>query len=122
MFKKLKLINEFENKQNDGIVLCGLRNANLPPNKQYSDNSGGVYSVHSINGKLFMEIIDSIDFDIILILGGIDKNNTDFTSLKKYKNKIKIHQFRRKRKINKFFIKSNAQFWTYFWTRFRSNE
>ena len=33
--------------------------------------------------------LDSLDFDIILILGGIDKNNTDFTLLKKYKNKIK---------------------------------
>ena len=67
------MFNEFENKQNDGIVLCGLRNANLPPNKkQYSDNSGGVYSVHSINGKLFMEIIDSIDFDTFFSCDGME--------------------------------------------------
>ena len=33
--------------------------------------------------------LDSIDSNIILILGGIDKNNTDFSLLIKYKHKIK---------------------------------
>ncbi len=33
--------------------------------------------------------LDSLGFNIILILGGIDKNNTDFSLLKKYKDKIK---------------------------------
>ncbi len=32
--------------------------------------------------------IDTIKSNIILILGGIDKNNSDFSILKKYKNKI----------------------------------
>ena len=32
--------------------------------------------------------IDSIESNIILILGGIDKNNSDFSILKKYQNKI----------------------------------
>ena len=34
--------------------------------------------------------IESIKNDIILILGGVDKNKTDFSILKKYSNKIKI--------------------------------
>ena len=33
--------------------------------------------------------LDSINNNIILILGGIDKNNSDFSILKKYSNKIK---------------------------------
>ena len=32
--------------------------------------------------------IDSLESNIVLILGGIDKNNTDFSVLKKYQNKI----------------------------------
>ena len=36
-----------------------------------------------------MAAIKSIDNNIILILGGIDKNNSDFSILKNYSNKIK---------------------------------
>ena len=66
------MFNEFENKQNDGIVLCGLRKVGLPPASQYTNNSGGVYCVHSINGKLFMNIIDDIDFDTFYSCDGLE--------------------------------------------------
>ena len=57
------MFNEFKNKQNDGILLCGLRSSRLPPTTSQYANNGGVYTVYSINGKMFMNIIDDIDWD-----------------------------------------------------------
>ena len=101
---KLSGIHNYENIAAASIVsnLCGvtkksiinsinnfeplshrLEKINIKTNKNYYNDS------KATNLSATLAAIESIDKNIILILGGIDKNNSDFTILKKYSNKIK---------------------------------
>jgi len=60
-----------------------LEKINIQSNKNYYNDS------KATNLSSTIAALECIDSNIILILGGIDKNNDDFRGLKKYKNKIK---------------------------------
>lgn len=57
------MIKSFDEKHDDGVVLCGTRLEYLPPDSiPYRDAGGGVYNAYSIDGSIFSEFIDDIDF------------------------------------------------------------
>jgi hypothetical protein len=57
------MISEFEEKHDTGVVVCGCRLSGMPPYpKRYTDTSGGVMNAYSIDGEIFSEFIDDIDF------------------------------------------------------------
>ena len=60
-----------------------LEKINIKSDKNYYNDS------KATNLSATLAAIESIDNNIILILGGIDKNNSDFSILKNYSNKIK---------------------------------
>ena len=60
-----------------------LEKLNIKSDKNYYNDS------KATNLSATLAAIESIDNNIILILGGIDKNNSDFSILKNYSNKIK---------------------------------
>ena len=60
-----------------------LEKINIQSNKNYYNDS------KATNLSSTIAALESNGDNIILILGGIDKNLGDFTNLKKYKNKIK---------------------------------
>lgn len=60
-----------------------LENIKISSNINYYNDS------KATNISATLAAIESIDNNIILILGGIDKNNSDFSILKNYSNKIK---------------------------------
>jgi UDP-N-acetylmuramoylalanine--D-glutamate ligase len=60
-----------------------LEKINIKSNKNYYNDS------KATNLSATLAALESIDRNIILILGGIDKNNSDFSILKNYSSKIK---------------------------------
>ena len=60
-----------------------LEKINIQSNKNYYNDS------KATNLSATLAALESMDRNIILILGGIDKNNSDFSILKKYSSKIK---------------------------------
>ena len=57
------IIQSFEQKHDEGIILCGTRLEYMPPAQEASSNvGGGVYNAYSIDGQIFSEFIDEIDF------------------------------------------------------------
>ena len=60
-----------------------LEKINIKSNKNYYNDS------KATNLSSTIAALESVGDNVILILGGIDKNLDDFTNLKKYKNKIK---------------------------------
>ena len=60
-----------------------LEKINVKSDKNYYNDS------KATNLSATLAAIESIKINIILILGGIDKNNSDFNILKNYSNKIK---------------------------------
>ena len=60
-----------------------LEKIDIKSDKNYYNDS------KATNLSATLAAIESIDNNIILILGGIDKNNSDFSILKNYSNKIK---------------------------------
>lgn len=60
-----------------------LEKINIQSNKNYYNDS------KATNLSATLAAIESMDKNIILILGGIDKNNSDFSILKNYSSKIK---------------------------------
>ena len=56
------MIQSFEQKHDEGIILCGTRLEYMPPAPEASsDVGGGVYNAYSIDGQIFSEFIDDID-------------------------------------------------------------
>jgi len=76
--KIIKSINSFKSLDHR------IEKINLKSDINYYNDS------KATNLNASIAAIESIKKDIILILGGIDKNNTDFTFLKRYSNKIKF--------------------------------
>ena len=60
-----------------------LEKINIKSDKNYYNDS------KATNLSATLAALESIDGNIVLILGGIDKNNSDFSILKNYFNKIK---------------------------------
>ena len=60
-----------------------LEKINIQSNKNYYNDS------KATNLSATLAALESVDKNIILILGGIDKNNSDFSILKNYSSKIK---------------------------------
>ena len=60
-----------------------LEKINIQSNKNYYNDS------KATNLSATLAALESMDRNIILILGGIDKNNSDFSILKNYSSKIK---------------------------------
>ena len=57
------MIQSFDEKHDEGVILCGTRLEYLPPAQEaYSDTGGGIYNAYSIDGPIFYEFIDDIDF------------------------------------------------------------
>ena len=87
-----------------------LEKINIQSNKNYYNDS------KATNLSSTIAALESIGDNIILILGGIDKNLDDFTNLKKYKNKIKhvvlygLSRDRIKNQISSFSSTSDFKF------------
>ena len=56
------MIQSFEQKHDEGIILCGTRLEYMPCQEASSNVGGGVYNAYSIDGQIFSEFIDDIDF------------------------------------------------------------
>jgi hypothetical protein len=58
------MIEDFNKSHNDGIVMCGSRHESLPPRTTYGGHfeSGPCFGIYSVDGNIFSNIIDDVDF------------------------------------------------------------